>query len=266
MPKDLRRVLALLTATTFASGCGFVPQWQVRQSQLAAYRMYGQQQQMAGELANAQMLASSLEAEKQQLAQSLDVANQRLANLAAEREQLHGQYKHLLTTLPAPGNPLGGSAHGRFLELSRRYPEFEFDPETGVSRFNGNLLFDTGSDVINPSGLAVLREFASIMNSGDASQFNILVVGHTDDVNIVHASTRAKHPNNWYLSAHRAAAVIGELGKNGITEPRMGGAYYSKHQPSVPNNDDQTRQQNRRVEIFILAADAAIAGRDTLRR
>ncbi len=49
-------------------------------------------------------------------------------------------------------NPLGGNANRRFEELAKKYPEFEFDPVTGVSRFNGDLLFASGSDAIAPRG------------------------------------------------------------------------------------------------------------------
>jgi chemotaxis protein MotB len=42
----------------------------------------------------------------------------------------------------------------------------------------------------------------------------------------------------------------------------MGVAGYSMHQPARPNTSDSARQENRRVEIFVLAPDAAVAGRD----
>lgn len=263
MPKDLRSLLSLALASALFSGCNYAPRWQLRQSQLQAFRVYNANQQLTAQLGEAEGMTAQLSMENQQLQQGLQIANERLANLASEREKLHDEYKHLLTTLPAPDNPLGGGANKRFEELSRKYPEFEFDPVTGVSRFNGDLLFATGSDQIQAAGMKVLQEFASIMNSGDARQFNILIVGHTDDQNIVHATTRARHPTNWDLSAHRATAVVKALSSLGLTEPRMGIAGYSKYQPAVPNSDDGSRQQNRRVEIFILAPDAAVAGRES---
>jgi chemotaxis protein MotB len=42
----------------------------------------------------------------------------------------------------------------------------------------------------------------------------------------------------------------------------MGAAGYSMHQPIAPNGNDANRQKNRRVEIFVLAPDASIAGID----
>lgn len=266
MSPDIRKfMLACSVVSLF--GCNlYAPSWQLRQAQLRTYEMYHAQQQMAGQLSESQMMLGQMASDKSQLEQELSIANQRLQNLAQERSQLHDQVKHLLTTLPAPNNPLSGNTNRRFEELSRKYPEFEFDPATGVSKFNGDLLFPTGSDEIQPTGMKILQEFASIMNSGDAQQFNILVVGHTDDQPVVKTATKAKHPTNWDLSAHRATAVVKQLSQFGLTEPRMGLAGYSKFQPKTPNVSDGARQQNRRVEIFILAPDAAVAGRDVQRR
>ena len=42
----------------------------------------------------------------------------------------------------------------------------------------------------------------------------------------------------------------------------MGAAGYSMFQPVVPNSNDSARQKNRRVEIFVLAPDAVVAGWD----
>lgn len=267
MSKGIRTVCLSISSAILIGGLwgchSYSPAWQMRQAQLRTYEMYHAKQQLSGELAQSQQMVNQLALEKQQAEQQLAVANERLQNLALERGKLHDQVKHLLTTLPAPDNPLSGAANRRFEELARKYPEFEFDPATGVSKFNGDLLFATGSDQIQPGGTAILGEFAEIMNSGDARQFDILVVGHTDDQPVVKASTKSRHETNWELSAHRATAVVRALAKTGISEPRMGLAGYSKFQPKVPNSDDSARQENRRVEIFILAPDAAVAGRDS---
>lgn len=266
MSKDIRKFILAFSVLSLVGCHSYAPAWQMRQAQLRTYEMYHARQQLSGELAQTQQSLQQLAMEKQQAEQNLAIANERLQNLAAERSQLHDQVKHLLTTLPAPNNPLSGSANSRFEELSRKYPEFEFDPVTGVSKFNGDLLFATGSDEIQPGGYRVLQEFAEIMNSGDAKQFDILVVGHTDDQPVVKTSTKARHATNWDLSAHRATAVVKTLAKTGLAEPRMGLAGYSKFQPKVPNSNDGARQQNRRVEIYILAPDAAVAGRDSSSR
>lgn len=250
MSQDIRK-LCLVLSLICLTGCNrHVPRWQMRQAQLRTYEMYH-----AKQLASAQR--DQLALESQQLQQSLAAANERIQNLALERSQLESQYKTLLTN--AGDNPLSGSASLRFKELSEKYPEFHFDPVTGVSRFTGDLLFATGSDEIQPGGYHILQEFASIMNSSDAQEFNIVVVGHTDDQPVVRAATKSKHETNWELSAHRATAVVKALAKSNLSEPRMSIAGYSMYQPAVPNTSDSSRQQNRRVEIYIVAPDRDVA-------
>lgn len=251
-------ILALCLSST---GCGRGRRAQLRQAKLHSLQLYRENQQLSSQAQMIGPLSQENSQLQQSLAvaqQSLDVANQRLANLNAERSQLHEKYTGLLSSK----NPLGGGANRRFEELARKYPEFEFDPVTGVSRFNGDLLFATGSDEVRAQASSLLKEFTSIMNDSDARQFDILVVGHTDDQEIVKSVTRAQHPTNWELSAHRATAVVHQLSKLGLAETRMGVAGYSKFQPVSANSDDSARQQNRRVEIYILAPDAQVAGWD----
>lgn len=237
-----------------ASGCYSVPAWQMRQAQLRNLQLYRQNQSLASRMGQSDQAASQMAAERQQLEAQLAIANQRLDNLNTERAALHDRYRHLLAS-----NPLPGSATERFKELAGKYPEFEFDPQTGVSKFNADLLFALGSDEVRSDADGLLREFAKIMNEPDARQFNILIAGHTDDLEIKRAGTKARHPTNWELSAHRGTAVIHRLKTCGLAEDRMGVAGYSMFQPVVPNNNDANRQKNRRVEIYVLAPDARIA-------
>ena len=272
MPRLHRSLIATLVMASLltSSGCGHRHRRaQLRQSQLQSLKLYRENQQLAGQAGMVGQLAmekdqlamanSQLEQQLASAQQSLDVTNQRLANLNSERSQLSEKYASLLNGLK---NPLSGGTNRRFEELSKKYPEFEFDPVTGVSRFNGDLLFPSGSDVMRTEGSALLSEFAGIMNDPDAKQFHILVVGHTDDQDVVKPGTRAQHETNWELSAHRATAVVRHLAKIGLSEPRMGVAGYSKFQPVTANANDTARQENRRVEIYILAPDATVAGWD----
>ena len=52
------------------------------------------------------------------------------------------------------------------------------------------------------------------------------------------------------------------LSNSGVKETRMGSAGYSMFQPVGPNLDDNSRLRNRRVEIYVLAPEAAVAGWD----
>lgn len=266
MPRFHRPLITALVIASLVASSGCCSharrKGHLRHAQLRTLQLYRQNQELQAQAEMVGHLAQENEQLQQSLAsaqQNLDVANQRLANLNSERQQLQEKYASMLAGLK---NPLGGNANKRFEELAKKYPEFEFDPVTGVSRFNGDLLFASGSDSIRSEGTELLREFASIMNDPEARQFHILVVGHTDDHEVVKPGTKAKHETNWELSAHRATQVVRQLGTIGIDEQRMGAAEYAKFQPVSANVDDSARQQNRRVEIYILAPDATVAGWD----
>ena len=255
--KDLRSVL-LIVALPVLSGCNMAPAWQMRQAQLRTYQIYRQNQALQAQSAQSQQLAA-------QMQQELSIANERLTNLNAERALLHDQYQSMLAGLPAPGG-LSESLKAQLSNLAQKHPQFEFDPIAGVVRFNGDLLFASGSDAIQPNGKKLLQELAKIMNSPEASPFHVLVVGHTDDRPVVQPATRAKHETNWELSAHRATRVVRAMAAEGVSEPRMGIAGYNQYQPAASNSDESGRQHNRRVEIFILAPETSLAGREVPRR
>lgn len=243
-------------------GCNMVPQPLYRQAQLRALELHQHKQALGLERDQAIQQAQQEAARNQQLAGQLATAEERLANLNAERSALKDQVFELINQAKSARSPLDRDSTRRLEDLKRKYKGFEFDPNTGVSKFHSDVLFDSGSADVKPDGARLLREFAAIMNDGNARQLNILVVGHTDDQPIAKGSTRAKHPTNWHLSTDRADSVVLQLAKSGVGEKRMGAAGYSMHQPVVPNKDARSRQQNRRVEIYVLAPDAKVAGWD----
>ena len=262
-----------------ASGCNnAVPRYTLRQSQLQAAHLYQQNQQTLAQLGEAQMLAQQKAGEAQMLAQhktgletalaetskQLDVANQRVANYQSTQSELEQRMVQLINQQKDLPNPLSNDASRRFQELAEKYPNFEFDPATGVSKFHSDILFSSGSAKIKRSAQPLLEEFASIMNDADAGRLNILIVGHTDDKPIGKPHTREEHPTNGHLSTNRGHSVRMALGLAGIDDGRMGVAGYGPHQPVVANHDEDARQQNRRVEIFVLAPDAVVAGWDPL--
>lgn len=265
-----RPILGMLILLTFAQlGCRATQQ-SLRNSQLHAWRLYEQNRALAEERDRTAQALATLADEKRKaeeraaaLESSLNVAKQRLENLTRERSTLQERYASLLNRAKNQPSPLSDSTRSRFEDLARRYPDFEFDPETGVSKFHADILFDTGSAKIRPEAEPLLREFAEIMNEADADKLNILVVGHTDDRPIARSSTRSKHPTNWHLSTNRANSVVLALSKFGIDPARMGAAGYSMYQPVVPNSDDKNRSLNRRVEIYVLAPDAVVARHDS---
>ncbi len=244
MSVTVRQSIPVLLALTLTLGigCNMVPQQTLRQSQVRAVQLAGQNRQLSQD--------------NMALKSNLDVSNQRLANLNNERTLLQQRYVNLLKQQ----SPLSPEATQQLEALKKKYPLFQFDPKNGVSRIGVDILFNSGSDVVNKkTAPEILGEFARIMNQGDAKHLNILVVGHTDDRRISRANTRSKHATNWHLSTNRANAVLTSLQKLGVESSRLGVAGYGPNQPLVPNSDDTARQKNRRVEIFVLHSDAVVA-------
>ena len=264
MPVSMRLSLVLCAGFTAlsVSGCHMVPRNWLRESQLRMQQMHAEKQSLGQQLASSGQPLAQLNQQNEELRGRLEVASQRLGNLQSERSEMEQKYISLLDRARDQENPLSQSTNQKIADLEKQYPGFNFDPETGVSKFSSDLLFDSGSAQIKSTAKPLLQEFAKIMNAPDAQRLHILVVGHTDDKRIVKRSTVTKHPSNWHLSTNRANEVVVAMGKYGIKESRMGAAGYSMHQPVAPNTSDKNRSQNRRVEIFVLAPDAAIAGWD----
>ena len=103
------------------------------------------------------------------------------------------------------------------------------------------------------------------MTSGAASGLRILVVGHTDDQNIVRPETAAKHPTNWHLSTDRADAVILQLQKQGVDAERIAAMGYSEFHPLESSVTESARQRNRRVELFVVPNNPSLTKWDPLK-
>ena len=264
MPTSLRIVsVCVLAGLMFSQvACSSGSAQHLRQSQLLNRQLYNQNRSLTSRESQARQTVQAMKNHQDDLEKQLSVANQRVDNYASESAQLKQRYVGLLNRAKNQPSPLSADTTRRFEELQRMYPGFDFDPQTGVSKFHSDVLFSTGSDQIGQRGSSVLNEFAKIMNSNDAKRLNILVVGHTDDRRIAKGTTKQKHPTNWHLSTNRANSVVVKLSSSGIDAARMGVAGYSMYQPTVPNKDDKSRSQNRRVEIFVLAPDAVVAGWD----
>lgn len=271
MPIIIRVCLlsAVCIFTISQSSCQRGPNAQLRQSMYRSQQLYNQGMDLAMQRDQFQQSANALQHERDQLAMraqtlesNLNIANKRLDNLNAERSEMQQRYVSLMKTAKGQPSPLDGEATRRFQELAEKYPDFEFDPHTGVSKFHSDILFDSGSDVLKSSAKEILDQFAAIMNDGNAKRLNVLVVGHTDDKPISKATTQRQHRTNWHLSTNRANSVVLSLSRFGVEQARMGSAGYSMYQPVTPNENDSARQQNRRVEIFVLAPDAVVAGWD----
>ncbi len=107
----------------------------------------------------------------------------------------------------------------------------------------GAILFDFDKYDLKPQAEAVLEQIKSsiIDQHPDAK---LVVEGHTDD--------RGTVEYNLKLSQRRAESVANWLAKHGVDVPRLQSKGYGKGKPKYPNDTEENRSRNRRVEISVL--------------
>ena len=139
-------------------------------------------------------------------------------------------------------------------DFAEKHDMVTFDSSRGVIKFKSDLLFEKGSDMVASSAGQAVKSLCGILNSEEAKELSVIIAGHTDDIPIMKPATRAKHPTNWHLSAHRAIAVLNMMASNNIESKRMSVRGFGEYQPFVENKPNKGgNPQNRRVEIYIVA-------------
>ncbi|MCL6612872.1 MAG: OmpA family protein [Peptococcaceae bacterium] len=121
-----------------------------------------------------------------------------------------------------------------------------------VLSFQGEVLFRLGSAELTPRAREIISRVGPLL---EKMPNYIRVEGHTDDLPIVSGI----YPSNWELSAARANSVLRELIRNFNIHPhRLSAVAYGEYRPIVPNDSDDHRQMNRRVNIVILYSKFAV--------
>jgi outer membrane protein OmpA-like peptidoglycan-associated protein len=102
------------------------------------------------------------------------------------------------------------------------------------------IYFDTNRAELKPESDAAIQEIAKLLKSDPA--LRLLVVGHTDNV--------GGYEPNMALSQRRAAAVLRELTtRHGIAALRLREVGVGMAAPVAPNETEEGRAKNRRVEL-----------------
>jgi chemotaxis protein MotB len=251
------RIFMLLAVVALA-GCGWVPQGKFNSLESQSRILSEQNKAQLAEIENLKVHTRNIE-------DQLIRAETDLAKL--EKKGVTTQVATSPKSGLAPGRPFASNASamspevtGKLADLARRYPHLQFDPQTGISKFDSDVLFPSGDTQIKGEAERILREFARIMQQPDAKHLKVMIVGHTDDAGIKGREIRSKYPNNWSLSTARASAVAAKLKDAGVPDDRMGIAGFAEHQPISPNDTADSRSRNRRVEIFVVGPETPIVG------
>ncbi len=108
-----------------------------------------------------------------------------------------------------------------------------------------NLLFPSGSAVVNPKGVDALSKLAAVLNLNSDVAVNI--EGHTDSIPI-----RGRFSDNWDLSTARANSIVRVLVNNYKVDPvRVIASGHSYFDPLESNSTAEGRAKNRRTEIIL---------------
>ena len=117
------------------------------------------------------------------------------------------------------------------------------DPiRAGVTTTLNNIFFNTDQHQIQPKSETELKRVIQFMKENP--EVKIEIAGHTDDI--------GNAAYNEQLSERRARAVYEYLVKEGVAPERLKAKGYGQVQPVVPNDSDENRQRNRRIEFRIL--------------
>ncbi|MBK8808480.1 MAG: OmpA family protein, partial [Bacteroidales bacterium] len=108
------------------------------------------------------------------------------------------------------------------------------------------LLFNSGSDVVNPKGKEAVLTLAKILKT--TSDITVVVEGHTDSDPI----KNQLYEDNWDLSTARATSIVRILtAENGFDSNRVTASGRGSFHPIKTNETIQGRASNRRTEIIL---------------
>ena len=280
MKKNPTILSTLLVGTGFVIFTGCVPmkKFNATQQALASARydsslLANKVKDLQSQLAQANQVAA---AEKQQIDSLGQVMEQQRVALEKQIGSLKGKNSDLLTEASAKNSLLSKNkqellaqqeklAHLQALmdrqkkaiedikkKMSDALVGFKSN-ELSVSIKNGkvyvslqeNLLFPSGSAVVNPKGREALGKLAQVLNQNP--DITVDIEGHTDSIPI-----HGKYQDNWDLSLARSASIVRILTTDyRVDATRVIASGHSAYDPVQPNTTPEGRAQNRRTDIIL---------------
>ncbi len=108
-----------------------------------------------------------------------------------------------------------------------------------------NLLFASGSAVVNDQGKSALSKLSEVLNAN--TDISVTIEGHTDSIPI-----RKSYEDNWALSTARATSIVRILVNDYKVSPvRVIASGHSEYDPVDTNSTPEGRARNRRTEIIL---------------
>lgn len=198
----------------------------------------------SAELADAQARIAELE---RQLANARAAANRgqpdmgRIQNLENEIDRLRNELASARADAAA-ANARAAEA----MENAQQPINWSAIPGGVMTSLDGTILFDSGEAELRSTAKPILDSLAqTVINQYQDRE--IFIYGHTDNRPIKHSGW----DDNYELSCQRSLAVLRYLQKVGVAAD-MGACGWGMSQPVADNATDQGRQQNRRVEVYVM--------------
>ena len=246
-------------AVVLISGCGDSQKYNdlKAQNRIQQQRIEGLENELGLCSGQLQQKTQELESISGKTGVDMDAKDAMIAALEADIQKKKALIAQMQTQLLQGGTPLPAEMNVLLQDFAKTSDMVDFDAATGMLKFKSDLLFDSGSDNVKAGAAESIKALAGIMNTDEGRTFDVVVVGHTDDMPIKKASTLKNHPTNWHLSVHRAISVERMLDGNGIAPERMAVKGYGEYRPVEPNKAGKKgNAANRRVEIFIIPGSA----------
>ena len=259
---------AILTGLFASAGCVSLTEYQ---EALDANRHLREQQGiLQGEIELLKSDQSGLQNNIDERQERIRILNEKIGiyetsieNLTKTRDELQQRIVDMAkgNTPPQIGDILPPQLNAALQAFAAANPGMvDFQQGRGMVKFKSDLTFDLGKDQVKAEARAALIKFAEILNDPTAQGFHIYIAGHTDNVPIKSTSpTAKKHPDNWYLSVHRAVAVQEILIKKAnVSAKRIGVMGFGENHPIAPNEPYISgagkggNVKNRRVELWIV--------------
>lgn len=139
-------------------------------------------------------------------------------------------------------------------EMERYIEQNHLETQLTTNMTEGGLLIRIKEQALFPSGSAEVMPDAQrigIVIGGLLATMpeQVIVSGHTDNVPIA----TAQYPSNWELSNQRALNFMKYIiSSNPKLDPsRFSAIGYGEFRPAAPNDTEEGRQKNRRVEVLV---------------
>jgi len=178
--------------------------------------------------------ASRLTDENQELSVDLEATTHEVLEKRAEVNRLRDTYQGLVSDLES--------------EVAAGQIEIEQLREGVRVNVSDEILFASGSATLDKIGRDVLEKVAERLREGD---FTIEVEGHTDSIPI-RGSLAKRFPTNWELAGARASRVVRLFQEAGVDGGRLQAVSFAEFAPVAPNDSEENRWLNRRIEIRLL--------------